>query len=84
MQPDAERDAALLEIARRETPFETLTRTRSGADFREVAVWTMEQALAAAYEAGREAGQRDERRRRTPTRCECPACHREIRIAQLT
>lgn len=83
-QQDAQRDAAILEIARRETPFETLTPTRSAADFREVAVWTMEQALAAAYEAGRGAGRREERRRRTPTRCECPACHREIRITQLT
>lgn len=84
MQPDPARDAAILEIARRETPFETLTRSRSGADFREVAVWTMEQALAAAYEAGREAGRVTERRRRTPTRCKCPACGREIRITPVT
>ncbi len=77
---DAERDAAILEIARRETPFQTLTPTRSGADFIEVAVWTIEQALTAAYEAGRDA----ERRRRPPTRCECPACGREIHITPLT
>jgi len=83
-QRDAERDASILEIARRETPFETLTPTRSGADFREVAVWTIEQALTYAYEAGREAGRKAERKRRTPTRCQCPACGREIQITPVT
>ena len=77
---DVARDAAILEIARRETPFQTLTPTRSGADFHEVAVWTIEQALTAAYEAGREA----ERRERPPLNCECPACGRDIEIRSLT
>jgi len=83
-KPDAARDAAILAIAKDETPFPTLDRTFSGADFREVAVWTMEQALAAAYEAGREAGRISERRRRTPARCQCPACGREIQITPVT
>ena len=61
---DPTRDAAIREIAKRDTPFETLTPSRSGADFREVAVWTIERALAAAYEAGRETGEAAERKRR--------------------
>jgi len=73
---------ALLDIARRELLFEieTFTPRRSGADFREVAVWMVEQALIAAYEAGRAA----ERKSRTPTRCQCPACGRDIRITTTT
>ena len=79
---DAIRDAAILAIAKRDLLFEidSFEPRRSGADFREVAVWMVEQALAAAYEAGRVA----ERRRRTPTRCQCPACGREIRITPVT
>jgi hypothetical protein len=84
MVPDPARDAAILEIAKRDLLFETLTTSMSNADFREVAVWMVEQALAAAYEAGREAGRVAERRRRTPTRCDCPACGRAIQIKPLT
>ena len=80
------RHAALLEIAKRDLLFEveTFEPRRSGADFREVAIWMVETALAAAYEAGREAGCREERRRRTPTLLDCPACGREIRITPVT
>jgi hypothetical protein len=83
---DAVRDAAILTIARRDLLFEidTFEPRRSGDDFREVAVWMVEQALAAAYEAGRDAGRDAERKRRTPTRCQCPACGREIRITPVT
>ena len=80
---DPARDAAILEIAKRDLLFETLTTRMSSADFREVAVWMVETALAAAYEAGREAGRKTERRRRTPTRCDCPACGRPIEIKPL-
>ena len=84
--PDPAREAAILEIAKRDLLFEidTFEPRRSGADFREVAVWTAERALAAAYEAGRDAGRSAERRRRTPTRCDCPACGRAIQIKPLT
>lgn len=73
---------ALLDIARRELLFEieSFTPRRSGADFREVAVWMVEQALTAAFEAGRAA----ERQRRTPSRCRCPACGRDVRITPIT
>jgi hypothetical protein len=84
--PGTIRDAAILAIAKRDLLFEidTFEPRRSGDDFREVAVWMVEQALAAAFEAGREAGRVAERRRRTPTRCQCPACGREIRITPVT
>ncbi len=83
---DPTRDAAILEIAKRDLLFEidTFEPRRSGADFREVAVWMAEAALKAAYEAGREAGRTAERRRRTPTRCDCPACGRRIDIFRIT
>ena len=73
------RDATLLEIAQRELLFPTLTTRRSREDFREVAVWMVDQALAAAYDAGAAA----ERKRRGPRRCECPACGRSIEIRRL-
>jgi hypothetical protein len=82
---DPIRDAAIREIARRELLIETLDRRmRDALDFHEVAVWTIEAALTAAYEAGREAGSKAERKRRTPTRCQCPACGRDIEIKPLT
>ncbi|MBL9149446.1 MAG: hypothetical protein JNM94_12215 [Phycisphaerae bacterium] len=86
---DAIRDAAILAIATRDLLFEidSFEPRRSGADFREVAVWMVEAALTAAYEAGRGAGRQagcnEERKRRTPTRCQCPACGREIRITPV-
>jgi hypothetical protein len=53
------------QIARERLDIETLeTRRMDGLDFHEVAVWQLEKALRAAYEAGRESM----RRRRTPTR----------------
>ncbi len=86
MESDAARDAAILAIAKRDLLFEidTFEPRRTGADFREVAVWMAEQALAAAYEAGREAGRSAERKRRTPTRCDCPACGRRIDLFRIT
>lgn len=65
--PDPVRDAAILAIAKRDLLLEidTFEPRRSGADFREVAVWMVEEALTAAYEAGREAGRRRRRTRRT-------------------
>ena len=83
---DSVRDAAILEIAKRELLLEidTFEPRRSGADFREHAIWMVEAALTAAYEAGREAGRIQERKRRTPTRCQCPASGRDIRITPLT
>jgi hypothetical protein len=81
---DPTRDAAIREIAKRELFLETLEPTMSGADFREIAVWMAEAALKAAYEAGREAGRTAERRRRTPSRCDCPACGRRIDIIPIT
>jgi len=83
---DPARDAAILEIAKRDLLFEieTFEPRRSAADFREVAVWMVEQALTAAYEARRAAGRSAERRRRTPTRCDCTACGRAIQIKPLT
>jgi hypothetical protein len=78
---DPTRDAAIRDIARRELLIETLERRmRDALDFHDVSVWGVEAALTAAYEAGRTA----ERRRRTPTRCECPGCRREIRITPLS
>lgn len=78
-KPDAKRLAALLEIAREHTPFETFEETRSGADFREMAVWRLEAALTAAYEAGRAAGVRA----RPIKRVACPACKRDIDIRAI-
>lgn len=78
---DPARTAAIGEIARRELLVDTLeTRRSDRLDFHDLAVWSIEAALVAAYEAGRGA----ERGRRTPTRCECPACGREIRITSVT
>ncbi len=50
------RDAAILAIANRDLLFEidTFDPRRNGQDFREVAVWMVEQALTAAYESGRQ------------------------------
>jgi hypothetical protein len=52
-----DRDSTLREIASRILDIETLeTRRSDGLDFHEVAVWSVKQALEAAYEAGRTAG----------------------------
>jgi len=44
---------AMLEIAKKHFHVETLTEQKSGADFHEVAVWSIVSALQAAYEAGK-------------------------------
>jgi len=53
----AKRDAALAGIVRDVLDIETLaTRKSDGLDFHDLAVWSIEKALQAAYEAGRLAG----------------------------
>jgi len=47
------RDDILATIAREALDFETLETQRSGRDFREVAVWSVREALERAFEAGR-------------------------------
>lgn len=56
-EPNAARDARLLEIARRQFRIETLeTRNWDQLDFHDVAVWAIRAALEDAFEAGRRAG----------------------------
>jgi len=64
------RDDAIKTIAKRLLDFASLDTTRSSADFREVAVWSVREALEAAYEAGRKAA--------PPTKTVCPVCSRVI------
>ena len=55
--PNAARDALLLEIAQRQFRIETLeTRNRDRLDFHDVAVWAIRAALEEAFEVGRRAG----------------------------
>lgn len=49
-------------IARDTLFFETLVEQRSGADFKEVASWSVKMALEAAYEAGRASNSRSKQR----------------------
>ncbi len=57
LNPDADRDALLLEIAMRHLFLETLeTRMSDRLDFHDHAVWAVRSALEAAFEAGRRAG----------------------------
>jgi hypothetical protein len=54
--PEAARDALLLEIAERHLFLETLeTRMSDSLDFHDHAVWAVRSALEAAFEAGRRA-----------------------------
>jgi hypothetical protein len=56
--PNAARDAQLLEIAQRQFRIATLeTRNWDRLDFHDVAVWAIRAALEEAFEAGRRAGQ---------------------------
>ena len=58
LDPNAARDALLLDIAQRHLFLETLeTRNRDRLDFHDTAVWAIRSALEAAYEAGRRAGE---------------------------
>lgn len=55
--PNAQRDALILEIAQRQFRLETLeTRNWDRLDFHDVAVWAIRAALEEASEAGRRAG----------------------------
>lgn len=57
----AQKDATLLQIAGQLLGLDTLeTRNSDSLDFREQAVWNIKAALEAAYEAGREASNREE------------------------
>ena len=56
--PNAARDAQLMEIAERHLFLETLeTRNWDRLDFHDVAVWAICSALEAAFEAGRRAAE---------------------------
>ena len=56
--PNAARDAQLLEIAQRQFRIETLeTRNWDRLDFHDVAVWAIRAALEEAFEAGRHAAE---------------------------
>jgi hypothetical protein len=56
VDPNAARDALLLDIAQRHLFLETLeTRNRDRLDFHDVAVWAIRDALEEAFEAGRRA-----------------------------
>ena len=56
--PDAARDAVLMQIAERHLFLETLeTRNWDRLDFHEHAVWAVRSALEAAFEAGRRAAE---------------------------
>ena len=55
--PNAQRDALILEIAQRQFRIETLeTRNWDRLDFHDVAVWAIRAALEEAFEAGGAAG----------------------------
>lgn len=82
---DAARDTVIRAIAHRELGIKTLERRMSDAlDFHDIAVWSVEAALTAAYESGRLAGTSTEPRRQAPTHCQCPACGRDIEITPLS
>tara|TARA_B100000609_G_scaffold192043_1_gene181521 strand:+ start:623 stop:817 length:195 start_codon:yes stop_codon:yes gene_type:complete len=54
----AYKDATINEIAQRVLRIDTLqTRKSDSLDFHEVSVWTLKEALEAAFEAGRKADQ---------------------------
>ena len=56
--PNAQRDAQLLEIAQRQFRIETLeTRNGDRLDFHDVAIWAIRAALEEAFEAGRRAAE---------------------------
>jgi hypothetical protein len=56
---DPKLDTLIADIARRCFGAETLETQNTGDDFHEVAVWNLESALRAAFEAGRRAERED-------------------------
>jgi hypothetical protein len=65
--PNAARDALILNIAQRQFHLETLeTRNRDRLDFHDAAVWAIRAALEEAFEAGRAAGPTDKPERTSP------------------
>ena len=61
-----QRDTTLADIAAKHLHLETLeTRNSDSLDFHDVAVWSIKQALEAAYEAGRQSRPPAQTQRRT-------------------
>lgn len=68
----------LEEIARTTLLVPTLeTRKSDSLDFHDVAVWSIREALLAAYDAGRES-------RPLPRTAPCPRCGAEVTVQQIT
>lgn len=53
------------------------TRKSDSLDFHDVAVWSIREALLAAYRAGRESGP-------LPRTAPCPRCGSEVTVQQIT
>lgn len=69
-------EETIARIARETLEIDTLeTRRSDWLDFHNVAVWSVKEALAAAYEAGRQAP--------PPTRAVCPRCKADIETRPL-
>ena len=69
-------EETIARIARETLDIDTLeTRRSDWLDFHNVAVWSVKEALAAAYEAGRRAA--------PPTRAVCPRCKADIETRPL-
>ncbi len=68
----------LEEIAKAVLDVPTLeTRRSDSLDFHDVAVWSIRDALLAAYHAGRKSGP-------TPRSAPCPRCGSEVTVHQIT
>ena len=68
----------LEEIAKTVLDLPTLeTRRSDSLDFHDLAVWSIREALLAAYHAGRESGQ-------LPRTAPCPRCGSEVTVQQIT
>ena len=68
----------LEEIAKTVLDLQTLeTRRSDSLDFHDLAVWSIREALLAAYRAGRESGP-------LPRTAPCPRCGSEVTVRQIT
>lgn len=68
----------LEEIAKTVLDLPTLeTRRSDSLDFHDLAVWSIREALLAAYHAGRESGP-------LPRTAPCPRCGSEVTVQQIT
>jgi len=71
----------LEEIAKTVLDLPTLeTRRSDSLDFHDLAVWSIREALLAAFHAGRESGPLP----RTPGAAPCPRCGAEVTVQQIT